>query len=30
MKKTYYRARRWDENGIPKASTLKKLKIEEA
>ena len=27
MKKTYYRARRWDENGIPKESTLKKLKI---
>ena len=30
MKKTYYRARRWDENGVPKKSTLKKLKIEEA
>ena len=30
MKKTYYRARRWDENGVPKKSTLRKLKIEEA
>lgn len=28
MKKTYYRARGWDQNGIPKAKTLKKLKIE--
>ncbi len=30
MKKTYYKARRWDENGVPKKSTLRKLKIEEA
>ena len=28
MKKTYYKARGWDENGIPTTSTLKKLKIE--
>ena len=27
MKKTYYRARGWDENGIPTQRTLKKLKI---
>lgn len=29
MKKTYYKARGWDENGIPKKSTLRKLQIEE-
>lgn len=28
MKKIYYKARNWDENGIPKPSLLKKLKIE--
>lgn len=28
MKKTYYKARGWDANGIPKPSTLRKLKIE--
>ncbi len=27
MKKTYYKARGWDENGIPTKKTLKKLKI---
>ena len=27
MKKTYYRARGWDENGIPTRKTLKKLGI---
>ena len=27
MKKTYYRARGWDRNGIPTQKTLKKLKI---
>lgn len=27
MKKTYYRARGWDENGVPTQKTLKKLKI---
>ncbi len=27
MKKTYYRARGWDKNGVPTARTLKKLKI---
>ncbi len=27
MKKTYYKARRWDENGVPLESTLRKLKI---
>jgi len=27
MKKTYYRARGWDENGLPTAKTLKKLGI---
>ena len=27
MKKTYYRARGWDQNGIPTQRTLKKLKI---
>ncbi len=27
MKRTYYRARGWDRNGIPTARTLKKLKI---
>ena len=27
MKKTYYKARGWDENGIPTEKTLKKLKI---
>ena len=29
MKKTYYKARRWDENGIPKEATLRRLKIKE-
>jgi len=29
MKKTYYRARGWDENGIPTERTLRKLKIKE-
>ncbi len=29
MKKTYYKARGWDENGIPTKKTLKKLGIEE-
>ena len=28
MKKTYYEARGWDKNGIPKERTLRKLKIE--
>jgi len=28
MKKTYYKARGWDANGIPTAKTLRKLKIE--
>ena len=28
MKKTYYKARGWDANGVPTARTLKKLKIE--
>lgn len=27
MKKTYYRARGWDANGVPTARTLRKLKI---
>lgn len=27
MKKTYYRARGWDKNGVPTKRTLKKLKI---
>ena len=27
MKKTYYKARGWDENGVPTEKTLKKLKI---
>ena len=27
MKKTYYKARGWDENGIPTEKTLKKLGI---
>lgn len=27
MKKTYYRARGWDQNGIPRAKTLRKLKL---
>ena len=27
MKKTYYAARGWDKNGIPKESTLRRLKI---
>jgi aldehyde:ferredoxin oxidoreductase len=27
MKKTYYAARGWDQNGIPKESTLRQLKI---
>ena len=27
MKKTYYRARGWDRNGIPTKKTLKKLRI---
>ena len=27
MKKTYYRARGWDPNGIPTRRTLKRLKI---
>jgi len=27
MKKTYYQARGWDHNGIPKESTLRRLKI---
>lgn len=27
MKKTYYEARGWDENGVPKIKTLKKLNI---
>lgn len=27
MKKTYYKARGWDKNGIPTVNTLKKLKI---
>ncbi len=27
MKKTYYKARGWDENGIPTEKTLKRLKI---
>ena len=27
MKKTYYQARGWDENGIPKEIILRKLKI---
>lgn len=27
MKKTYYKARGWDENGIPTLRTLKKLKV---
>ncbi len=29
MKKSYYRARGWDENGVPTRKTLQKLKIEE-
>ena len=29
MKKTYYRARGWDSNGIPAERTLKKLKIKD-
>ena len=28
MKKTYYKARGWDANGIPTAATLRKLKID--
>ena len=27
MKKIYYAARGWDKNGIPKESTLRRLKI---
>ena len=27
MKKTYYRARGWDQNGVPTERTLRKLKI---
>lgn len=27
MKKTYYKARGWDQNGIPKEKTLRRLKI---
>ncbi|MBQ1285572.1 MAG: hypothetical protein IIY19_03905, partial [Lachnospiraceae bacterium] len=27
MKKTYYKARGWDENGVPTLKTLRKLKI---
>ncbi len=29
MKKTYYKARHWDENGIPTRAALRKLRIEE-
>jgi aldehyde:ferredoxin oxidoreductase len=27
MKKTYYKARGWDKNGIPTEKTLRRLKI---
>jgi len=27
MKKTYYKARGWDQNGLPTQATLRKLKI---